>query len=443
MRVAKWLSRRLKGTQSSVAETLPIGARSKLVAPARTRVAEPAAAISTAWQQHFSNVFGFAEWTESVLGSEPVDICIVHDSFALEAARLLKKKTGCALVFDAVEYPDYTGRFGRMAEAFSREESGHALVLAHEQLIHEMVDVLIVGTRGVQEWFAANKKLPPATIVRNCLDFEVMHPDDRIRNACGLSPDDRLVLLPNSVHMSSYIVETFEALRYLPANVHLATMGNTPKPVRNELETKLAAWGVAHRVHFLPLRSPADLLQYRSGADISVIPLDPEIPVYRSALPNRVFESIMSRHPLAISNLPFIREVVEQFSIGGVFETSAPQAIAETIRAILDRLPEHKKNVETAAKTLCWKNERDVFINAMRPVLPEERPRRVVCIANKRLTTNRRVFRHTRTLAELGHEVRVLSLFAPLDVLKDDRVRYDAMQSNDRLASLLGAPGDA
>lgn len=383
------------------------------------------------WQRHFGKVFVFADWATDTLGDRPVDICIVHDSLALEAARSICEAKGCALVFDAVEYPDYAGRFGGMAQSYDRDKRGHALVLAHERHIHEIVDVLIVGTRGVKDWFAANDRLPAAAIVRNCLDFQEAPDDRRIRDDCGLAPEDRLILLPNSVHMSPYIAGTFEALKYLPANVHIATMGNTHPDVRQALVKELEAAGVAHRAHFLPVRAPDDLIEYRSGADFSVIALDPVYPTFRTALPNRVFESIMARHPLAIPDLPYIREVVEEFDMGVVFRSADPQEIAAGLQAMLDRLPHYKANVEKAAQALCWKNEQQTFLDALAPVMPAGKKLSIVCVANKKLTTNRRVYRHVRTLAALGHDVQVLSLNNPVESLRVDGVEYLSMRDDD------------
>lgn len=395
---------------------------------------------STVWQRHFENVFGFADWVDATLGDRPFDICIAHDSFALEAARSLKARTGCALVFDAVEYPDYTGRFGAMAAAFRAYPRGHDLVLAHERQIQERADIIIAGTPGVQSLLARNPRLPGVHLVRNCLDYQPMPSDDRIRTDCGLGPEDRLLLVPNSLHDNASLDLILDTLALLPDHVHLAFMGNMAKPGRTERSEKFQARGIQGRVHFLPLRLPNDLIEYRSGADLAMIPLDPDVPVYKSALPNRVFESIMSRTPLVISDLPHIRDVLEEHDCGAVFQHRTPESIAGAVIRVLDNASQFRANMDAAAEALCWANERAKYLDALDPLIDNRHALSIVVIANKRLTTNRRVFRHTRSLVEQGHKVTVLSRYKPLEYLRDPNIEYFAMHHDDPILRRFTGP---
>jgi hypothetical protein len=145
----------------------------------------------------------------------------------------------------------------------------------------------------------------------------------------------------------------------------------------------------------------------------------------------------MSRLPLVVSDLPYVREVVDEFGIGTAFTTSEPGDIAAALMSVLDRLDQYKERVDLAAKKLCWENEEPAFLDAMAPALKGRQNLHIVCVANKRLTTNRRVFRHTRTLAEMGHKLTVIALFEPVESLKDPRITYHALKCADPLARLL------
>ena len=443
VRGAKRLLRPLKSKIKRAAESVPTHA-AEASGPAREHQRTGArvprareAAGPEIWEQHFNTVFAFADWAAEAQANHPVDVCICHDSFALEAARSTQARTNCQLIYDAVEYPDYGGRFGVMARAFQETERGLALVMAHERQISQRAELILVGTRGVQEWYVAQAGYPSVEVVRNCLDFQLMPCDTRIRADCNLGPEDNLILSPNSLQIGDYADSLFDALSFLPSNVHMATMGNVPVALREEVVKRLSGAGTSSRLHFLPLRHPKDLLEYRSGADLAVVPLDPTVPVYRSALPNRIFESVMCRHPLVVSDLPYIRELVEEYGCGAVFESSEPRAIASALRKVLDDLPYYKERVDLAANELNWGNERRFFLEAVGKVLGERKPLEILCVANKRLTTNRRVFRHARTLAEEGHNVRVMSLYPPLAEFRDERIEYAAMNSDDPLVARL------
>ncbi|WP_169567960.1 glycosyltransferase [Sneathiella limimaris] len=389
------------------------------------------------WKRHFDRVFGYADWVEAALGSEEYDLCLLHDSLGLEAARVVKERYGCPLVYDGVEYPEYSGRSGRAGEMFAAEKRGTALVHRHELEIYRQLDALMVGTRGVAGWYGAQDGVVPAKIVRNCLDYEEVERDDEIRRDCGLKPEDRLVLYPNSVFIDCGVEETVTALKHLPETVHLAIMGWIPAFLGDPLKERIARQGLEGRVHFLDLKGPDDLIRYRSGADIGIIPIRPTIGNHRTMLPNRVFELIMSRVPMLVSSLPYVQEVVETYDCGVVYEGSQPETIARSLEKMLSRLDYYRERMEATAKEMCWSQEEGAFEAAMSPVLsPSDPPRKILCLANKPLTTNRRFYRHTRTLANWGHDITVMALEIPDPQLQVNGVRYViAEELNDWLRS--------
>ncbi|MCG8492424.1 MAG: hypothetical protein MI743_12470, partial [Sneathiellales bacterium] len=119
------------------------------------------------WKRHFDRVFGFSDWVECRVSEEIYDICLLHDSLGLEAARYVKDQMGCPLIYDGVEYPEYSGRSGRTGEMFAAEKHGCSLVHRHELEIYRQLDGLMVGTRGVADWYGAHSDIVPARIVRN------------------------------------------------------------------------------------------------------------------------------------------------------------------------------------------------------------------------------------------------------------------------------------
>src|SRR5262249_49735692 len=145
------------------------------------------------------------------------------------------------------------------------------------------------------------------------------------------------------------------ALSLLPSNLHLAVSGSiSPDYVATIDELRRP---VRERVHLLPDCDPADLVAFRSGADLAVIPLATDIPNHRTVLPNRVFEAVMSRIPLVTSDLPTIRSVVEEYGIGLCYEDPQPKIIARAIRQGLARNQEMRIATERAAHILNWERE--------------------------------------------------------------------------------------
>lgn len=385
------------------------------------------------WKFHFEKVFSFADWLSSNTENEMYDVCLVHDSLGLEAAYSIHLRTKCKLIYDAVEYPEYTGRSSQTAAAYKRSKRGLNLVQNHESRIIQLMDCIIVGTRGVAEWYNSREEFPKATIVRNCLDFIELEPERGIREDCGITDDDILVLYPNSIHLDCGIDEVIDSLSLLPDKVHLAIMGNIPEFLRKPLLKKISAKKLNERVHILPLRRPADLLEYRSGADISIIPLRPNNSNHKTCLPNRIFEMIMSRLPMVISDLTYVREVVEEYNCGSVFLENRPKLIAGKITEVINNLPYYKERIDYTASQLCWKYEQKAFLDAINNVIPDNpaKPLSILAIANKPVTTNRRFYRHTRTIADMGHNVSVRVLENPFPELMDERIDYRGMRDEE------------
>lgn len=404
---------------------------------ARARFGGVGSEVQPLWLKHFDNAFSFSAWVAGELGDETIDVCMVHDSLALEAARNLQRATGCKLVFDAVEFPEYLERYYKGAGENAIEAASEHLMHLHERSILDTLDGLMVGTKGVAKWYDDHGAYPRAHVVRNCLDFENLSGNREIRDDCGLKPGDRLILYPNTVFPGCGIEHVIDALTELEPNVNLAIMGVLGRGIEKPLMEQVARLGLTKRVHVLPLRHPRTLIDYRSGADLAAIPLDPEHPNHKTCLPNRVFESIMSRLPLVISELPYIREVVEEFDCGKVAHRYDGASFAVALRQVLDNLPHYKASAQTAAEALSWRNERERFLAAMEPAVQGRQGLNIVCIANKRLTTNRRVFRHTRTLAEAGHSVKLLALYGPVDELRDPRIDYRQMNVRDPMLDRL------
>ena len=78
----------------------------------------------------------------------------------------------------------------------------------------------------------------------------------------------------------------------------------------------------------------------------------------RHVLPNKFFEYCMAGLALCVSDLPEMRNLVEQKSLGLMISEPSPEAIAIAINS-LDKssIEIFKKNALVAAQELCWDSE--------------------------------------------------------------------------------------
>ncbi|HTV71945.1 MAG TPA: glycosyltransferase [Rhizobiaceae bacterium] len=383
------------------------------------------------WERFFTQVFAFADWTDVTLAGRKVAVCVVHDSLALEAGRRLHERTGCGLIVDAVEYPDFSGRASNLARSLRNHPPSLALVAAHEMAIVKAADLVITGTPDVAAWFTQQGHARKVGVVRNCLDYVSIQKDDAIRRDCKLSEGDRLLLFPNNMYAGGGFELCLRAMAKLGSDIHLATMAPMAE-MPESLSGEIRNLGLSGRVHFLSRKPPRELIRYRSGADIALVMLDPATPGFHSSLPNRLFETVMSRTPLVVSDLPNHRWLVEVYGIGEVAKSYDAQALADAISTVLASPSRYSEKAEQAAKELSWEREKGVFLDLIQPVLDAHMDGDVVFLARKDMSTNQRTFRHMRTIAELGRRTALFAQVEPMEELRVAGAQYFAMSSQGR-----------
>ena len=379
------------------------------------------------WKRHFDRAFEFSAWASEQLRGVAIDACIVHDAYALAAGHRIRSEREAFLIYDGVEYPDYTGRSGHGFDAYREMPEGAFLCLAHDLAVIAECDSVFVGSPGVARWYEMQGGMAPV-LVRNCLDYQDIPVDRTMRSDCGIGNDVSLIVYPNTVHRRSGFETLLEALRLLPDDVHLAVSGRLETGYGDQVAALVDQLGLRTRVHFLPLVSPERLVAYRSSADVAVIVLDPNNPNHYNSCPNRVFESVASRIPLVVPELPYIRELVDRFGCGSVFDRLEASSVAEAIRVVLGNSACFRERAETAARELSWDRERNHFVAALGTINAVGEARTIAYLADKSIVNHQRSFRHTRTLVEMGHRVIVLAREGPpAPALRVPGVTYHAL----------------
>jgi glycosyltransferase involved in cell wall biosynthesis len=303
----------------------------------------------------------FARRAAALVAGKTFDIVQAHHDRSLLAAAAIQSQCGGRLVFDAVEVPFDEELLSPAPEmrAMRRAE------VHRERPIARAAEGWITVSDALADAATARFGITRPLVVRNCQRWTPATSDSRLRSDLALPPEARIVLHLNTFRPGEGVEVAVEALALMAKNVHLVVLG--PEGERGfaaRLLLRARQLGVAERLHLPPLQTTHALVGYASGADIGLIARQGEINNMRMSLPNRVFEMIAARLPIATSRLPEIAGLVESLGVGLVFDETDPCALAAALAAMLDppAFAGFRRAVEEAARSLTWENESDRYL---------------------------------------------------------------------------------
>ncbi len=130
--------------------------------------------------------------------------------------------------------------------------------------------------------------------------------------------------------------------------------------IEHELKQRASENNLEDRVVFTGRLDQARLYRLTHQAQLGLSLEENRGLNYYYALPNKLFDYIQARIPVVVSDLPEIKNIVQKYRIGDVLQERSPGHLAEKLKSILSdeaMMNTWKKNLDLAAKELCWENE--------------------------------------------------------------------------------------
>ena len=274
-------------------------------------------------------------------GARP-DVIHLHDLPALTAAKRLRSRFGCPVVWDAHEiYEDLAdidpGR-GRM----------------HSKLIREAIPFInsfVTINDSIAAFYARTyPELPEAIVVKNATEqMSVPVDDGRLHAAAGVPRTQRILLFQGGFAPHRGLAQLVEAARDFPPDWSLVLMGwGSLEP---ELKALAAVDSGARRatrsVVFMPGVPQAELQQWSSGAALGAIPYENTGLNHLYCTPNKLWEYPNAGVPILATDLEELGSAIRQHHIGFLLPRDfRPADIVAALRAIT---PE----ALAAARTAC------------------------------------------------------------------------------------------
>ncbi len=318
-----------------------------------------AASGAVAAQRNRTSVF--ARRAAALLAGRSFDVIQAHDEKALIAAAAVRRRCGGRLVYDVVEVPFDDEKLPKwpVARAVRLAEMRREIDIACS------AEGWVTVNQALADDIADRFRVPPPLVLRNCQHDGNWPSDGRLRRDLGLSEQVRLLLHLNTLRPGEGVETVIDALAGLPHEVHFAALG--PEGERGfvaRMRQHAAERGVAERFHVPPLQPVHAIPAYAAGADIGVIARQGVSRNNRLSLPNRLFQMIGARLPVAATPLPEIARLVHEWRLGRLFDEDDAGALAAAVGMMMEpaALAGFRRAVDRAASALIWERESAPYV---------------------------------------------------------------------------------
>jgi glycosyltransferase involved in cell wall biosynthesis len=171
----------------------------------------------------------------------------------------------------------------------------------------------------------------------------------------------KILIYQGAINMNRGIEHMVKSMQYVDNSVlHIIGAGDITKDITKliidlKLQDKVKMLG----------RIPLEKLHgYTQQADLGLSLEEDAGLNYRFALPNKLFDYIQAEIPVLVSNLPEMKNLVNQYQIGETIENHDPKHIAEKVKYMLannEKIELWKSNCKKAALELNWDKEKKVI----------------------------------------------------------------------------------
>lgn len=275
------------------------------------------------------------------------DILLANDLDALLPNYLVSKIKGLDLVFDSHEI------FSEIPTLYNRKFK-KSIWKWMEKMMVPKIEHFYTVSKGYADWFEKQYQNRPKIImnvpeIKPNIDSEITVQLPEIKSG------EKILIYQGALNFSRGVDKMINAMQYIEKS-QLWIIGKGPK--LTEFENLVKELNLSERVKFIGQISPSQLKLITPKADLG-LSLEEDYGIsYRFALPNKIFDYIHAGIPILGTNLPEIKNTIEQYQIGKTIENHEPKHITKLVMEMLNEGKElYQGNLQKAAEVFNWSNE--------------------------------------------------------------------------------------
>lgn len=278
------------------------------------------------------------------------NILVANDLDTLPACALIKRIKRCKLAYDSHEL------FTEVPELVNRKRVQWVWKY-FEKISIPKVDVAYTVCQSIANHYHSlySKEF---NVIRNLPQINTNH---IIPKKHLLTTNKKIVLYQGALNVGRGLQRAIKAMRWVnEAQLYIAGEGD----ITPELKQLVEQLQLNDRVFFLGRIPIADLHFITQQATIGISLEEDRGLNYRYALPNKIFDYIQAEVPILTSNLPEMRAIVEEYSVGvSIPHNASPHEVSIAINNLIETKCNYKKALKSASRLLVWESEKEQLKN--------------------------------------------------------------------------------
>lgn len=234
-----------------------------------------------------------------------------------------------------------------------------------EKLFIRKVDYVMVTGPMDGEFLKKEYDIHNIILLRNLPRYYKPELKLDLRSHLQIAKTQKIILYQGVLLKGRGIEKIFSVLNELPENVFVIVGGGEYEEHYKKLADELK---IIDKVYFIGKLTQDELPKITSSADIGVALIENLSVSYYHALPNKLFEYIMADMPVIVTDLPQMKEIVENYDVGFVINPANKDELISSIRKLNEdeSLYESKKqNCHKASQELNWEKEVTQLIRSL------------------------------------------------------------------------------
>lgn len=254
----------------------------------------------------------------------------------------------------------------------SREIYAHLSGLRNKNIVQKIiakiesgfirkVDTVLVTGEMDAEFLNDSYNINNLFVLRNLPKYNSDYTKVNLHEMLGIPQNNKVIIYQGVILEGRGIIKAIDLMGEIE-NVHFVIVGEGE--FKNKFEEYAKKLSCSDRIHFIGAVNHSELLNYTAGADLGLALIENISISYYYALPNKLFEYIMAGVPVLASDLPQMKKVIDDYSVGKYVNMDDANEIIFTLKELLSNdaeLNQYKSNCINAAKILNWEREFETF----------------------------------------------------------------------------------